>query len=66
MEKRVLKRAESEARSDDNLETLKRRFSTFEKETMPIIKLYENTGLLRKVNAERSIPEIFDDVKTLF
>lgn len=47
MEKRVLKRAESEARSDDNLETLKRRFSTFEKETMPIIKLYESIGLVR-------------------
>ena len=37
MEKRVLKRAESESRSDDNLETLKRRFATFEKETIPVI-----------------------------
>jgi len=47
MEKRVLNRAKSEGRSDDNLETLKRRFATFEKETIPMIKLYEGKGLVR-------------------
>ena len=66
MEKRILKRAQIETRSDDNLETLKRRFATFEKETMPIIKLYESKGLVRKVNAERMIHEIFEDIKKLF
>ena len=66
MEKRVLKRAESEARSDDNIETLKRRFATYEKETIPVIELYEKKGMVKRVNAERTIGEIFEEVKKLF
>eukprot|EP00828_Plagiopyla_frontata_P043699 TRINITY_DN691_c0_g1_i3.p3 TRINITY_DN691_c0_g1~~TRINITY_DN691_c0_g1_i3.p3 ORF type:complete len:125 (-),score=30.97 TRINITY_DN691_c0_g1_i3:25-399(-) len=63
MEKRVLKRAESETRSDDNIETLKRRFATYEKETIPVIELYEKKGMVKRVNAERIIGEIFEEVK---
>jgi adenylate kinase family enzyme len=48
MKKRVLGRAEHEAkttgnvRSDDNEETLLKRFNTFKVETIPIIEKYHN------------------------
>ena len=37
LEKRILKRAEDSGRSDDNLESLRKRFHTFEHDTMPIV-----------------------------
>ncbi|CAJ1945402.1 unnamed protein product [Cylindrotheca closterium] len=37
LEKRILQRAKDSGRSDDNLESLRKRFRTFEQDTMPII-----------------------------
>mmetsp|Transcript_23220 Transcript_23220/g.64568 ORF Transcript_23220/g.64568 Transcript_23220/m.64568 type:complete len:456 (-) Transcript_23220:125-1492(-) len=37
LEGRILERAKNSGRSDDNLESLHKRFGTFERETMPII-----------------------------
>ena len=38
LEERILKRAEDSGRSDDNLASLRKRFHTFEHETMPIVE----------------------------
>jgi adenylate kinase family enzyme len=40
MTKRILKRAESSGRSDDNLESLKKRFKTYSDETKPVVSFY--------------------------
>jgi len=39
-----LKRAKYSGRSDDNLESLKKRFDTYKEETMPIIKIFSDAG----------------------
>ncbi len=46
MEKRILKRAESSGRVDDNPEAIKKRFETYIKETKPIIDEFGNRGKL--------------------
>jgi UMP-CMP kinase len=38
---RIMERSKTSGRNDDNLETLTKRFETFEKETLPIVDLYE-------------------------
>ncbi|CAH2232392.1 jg20985 [Pararge aegeria aegeria] len=58
--------AAGSGRSDDNLESLQKRFNTYLNATMPIIEHYEQTGLVRRVNAESAPEEVFKDVKKLF
>ena len=55
MEKRLLNRGKTSGRIDDNPETIKKRFATFEKETAPIIAKYSSSGSHIKVNAEEEI-----------
>ncbi|XP_045452391.1 UMP-CMP kinase [Melitaea cinxia] len=64
---RCLKRgAAGSGRSDDNLESLKKRFNTYLNDTMPIINHYDEKGLVRRVNAEVPPEEVFNDVKKVF
>lgn len=41
LEKRILSRAETSGRSDDNLESARKRFQTFQKQTMPVVRALE-------------------------
>ena len=50
MEERLLKRGETSGRTDDNIESIKKRFKTFISQTLPVIQLYEKRGKIRKVN----------------
>jgi UMP-CMP kinase len=49
LEKRILERAKASGRSDDNLSSLRKRFTTFEKETVPVV------DALRLVQDETSL-----------
>ena len=48
LEKRILSRAETSGRSDDNLESARRRFNTFQKETEPVVKALERVEQLQR------------------
>ncbi|XP_070614845.1 adenylate kinase isoenzyme 1 isoform X1 [Erythrolamprus reginae] len=64
MVKRLLKRGETSGRVDDNEETIKKRLDTYYKATEPVIAYYEKKGIVRKVNAEGSVDEVFKQVCT--
>jgi UMP-CMP kinase len=64
MKKRLLGR--NEGRADDNEETIAKRLATFNNDTKPIIEFYEKQGNLIKIDASRTVDEIFNDVKTEF
>uniref|UniRef100_A0A8D8R240 UMP-CMP kinase n=1 Tax=Cacopsylla melanoneura TaxID=428564 RepID=A0A8D8R240_9HEMI len=65
--KRCLKRgAEGSGRADDNEESLKKRITVYNNETMPIIKHFEGKNLVKKINAEKSAEEVFEEVQKLF
>lgn len=50
MEERLLKRSETSGRADDNIETIKKRFATFEEKTLPVIDHYEQQNKVKKVS----------------
>ena len=66
MEARLLERGKTSGRSDDNMEAIKKRFVTFQMESMPVVERLEVEGKLRRINAERDLEEVWRDVKALF
>lgn len=65
--KRCLDRgAAGSGRSDDNEESLRKRFATFANETLPIIQHYQRLGLVKRIDAARPPNEVFADVKRAF
>ena len=49
MRERLLERAKSSGRVDDNEETIKKRLKTFEDQTLPVLDVYEKVGKVQKV-----------------
>ncbi|XP_019366086.1 PREDICTED: adenylate kinase isoenzyme 1 isoform X1 [Gavialis gangeticus] len=64
MVKRLLKRGETSGRADDNEETIKMRLETYYKATEPVIAFYESRGIVRKLNAEGTVDDVFKQVCT--
>ncbi|KAI3362274.1 hypothetical protein L3Q82_012588, partial [Scortum barcoo] len=62
MVKRLLKRGETSGRSDDNEETIKKRLDLYYKATEPVIAFYESRGIVRKVDSELQVDEVFSQV----
>lgn len=52
-------------RADDNEETVSKRLKVFEAQTAPLINFYEAEGKLHTVNGQRSMEQIFADLKTI-
>eukprot|EP00062_Callorhinchus_milii_P017914 gi/632970824/ref/XP_007901862.1/ PREDICTED: UMP-CMP kinase [Callorhinchus milii] len=63
---RCMERGLNSNRSDDNLESLKKRFQTYWESTRPIIEHYHKLGKVRKVDASSTIEEVFADVQKIF
>jgi len=53
LEQRLLERGKTSGRSDDNLASIKKRFKTFQSETMPVVEIFEGDGTLHKIQAEQ-------------
>jgi adenylate kinase len=49
-------------RADDNVETVKARLATYEKQTQPLIDYYNEAGLLRSVDGTGEPEGIYEDV----
>ena len=45
-------------RSDDNVETAKKRYETYENSTKPLLEYYSKSGLLKNIGGENRIEEI--------
>lgn len=63
MEKRLIGRGETSGRSDDNLDSIRKRFATYENETRPILEVFRAEGKLLAVNADRAVEEVWKDVE---
>ena len=50
-------------RKDDNEETARLRFVTYEKETAPLYDYFKQMGILKEIDADRSILEIWEEIK---
>lgn len=66
MTNRLLERGKTSGRSDDNIESIKKRFVTYENETKEIIKYYSQLNKNYNVNAETEPENVFEEIKKLF
>lgn len=60
--KRLLKRAQTEGRADDNEETIRTRMQVYEAETRPLLDHYRERDLLVEINGEQTIEEVQADL----
>uniref|UniRef100_A0A0G4I749 UMP-CMP kinase n=1 Tax=Chromera velia CCMP2878 TaxID=1169474 RepID=A0A0G4I749_9ALVE len=66
METRLLERGKDSGRTDDNVESIRKRFRTYQTETMPIIQHFESLDKLRKIDANPPKDTVWTAVKALF
>src|ERR1700742_4758017 len=64
LEERLLNRGKTSGRSDDNAESIKKRFKTFEETSMPVVEYYEKEGKVVKVDATPSPEKVYEETKT--
>lgn len=63
MLRRLMKRAETSGREDDNLESIKKRFRTFVETSMPVVEYYEKLGKVLRVDASLGVGEVYGEVR---
>lgn len=63
---RCLERGKHSGRTDDNPESMAKRLDTYLNQTMPIVQHYEKLGIVRRIDANREISQVFEDVRQLF
>ncbi|XP_005178088.3 UMP-CMP kinase [Musca domestica] len=64
---RCLSRGKSgSGRSDDNMESLKKRIQTYNNDSLPIIKHFEELGKVKQIDASPSSDEVFSKVEEVF
>ncbi|KAI9739587.1 MAG: bifunctional uridylate/adenylate kinase [Cirrosporium novae-zelandiae] len=63
LEKRLLERGKTSGRSDDNKESIQKRFKTFVETSMPVVNKFDKATKVVKVTADRSMEEVYEEVK---
>lgn len=63
MSKRLLIRGKTSGRSDDNAESIRKRFRTFVETSMPVVDYYATQNKVVKINAERDPETVHKDTQ---
>lgn len=50
-------------RSDDTAETVSNRLAVYQKQTAPLLEYYQQRGIVREVNGELAIDEVFQEIE---
>ena len=59
---RLLKRAKIEHRVDDTKEVVEHRWDVYEKETKPVVSFYKKKKILKEVNGDLSINQVYKQI----
>lgn len=62
MKERLLNRGKTSGRSDDNEESIKKRFKTFVETSMPVVDYFEKEGRVVKVSAVGTEQEVYEHI----
>ena len=62
MRERLLNRGKTSGRSDDNEESIKKRFKTFVETSMPVVDYFEKQNKVVKVSSAQSVRDVYDGV----
>lgn len=63
MQKRLLNRGKTSGRSDDNEESIKKRFKTFVETSMPVVDYFEKQGRVVKVIATKAPDDVYKETR---
>jgi UMP-CMP kinase len=63
MEKRLLERGKTSGRSDDNAESIRKRFRTFIETSMPVVDYFESQGRVVKVGATQTKEAVYKETR---
>lgn len=63
---RLLERGQTSGRNDDKLDVIRKRFRTFQEESTPIVENYQATGQVRTIVSDKSVEQVYQQVKELF
>ena len=66
MVNRLLERGKHSGRNDDNIDSIRKRFLTYEESTRPIIEHFAKAGKIREVDSNRDQELVFRDVSAHF
>lgn len=66
MLERLLERGKTSGRNDDNPESIKKRFVTYEESTRPIITHFTDIGKIKAVDSNRDPELVYADVRVFF
>uniref|UniRef100_A0A8D1W9A8 Adenylate kinase isoenzyme 5 n=1 Tax=Sus scrofa TaxID=9823 RepID=A0A8D1W9A8_PIG len=62
LKERLQKRAEQQGRPDDNLKATQRRLMNFKQNAAPLVKYFQEKGLIMTFDADRDEDEVFYDI----
>ncbi|KAL7283117.1 UMP-CMP kinase [Trametes coccinea BRFM310] len=65
MLKRLLERAKTSGREDDNEESIRKRFRVYKEQTMPVIEHYSKEGKVATIDATATIEEVHQKAKEI-
>merc|ERR1711939_980079 len=63
MQRRLLERGKTSGRSDDNAESIKKRFKTFVETSMPVVEYFEGQNRVVKVLATKTPDEVYKETR---
>ncbi|KAL0216682.1 hypothetical protein P9112_008866 [Eukaryota sp. TZLM1-RC] len=66
LRERLLERGRSSGRSDDNVESIMKRFFVFKDQTQPVIHHFEEEGRLKMVRSDDHVDVVFERLRPLF
>ncbi|TPX35399.1 hypothetical protein SeMB42_g07182 [Synchytrium endobioticum] len=64
--RRLLKRGETSGRADDNIETITKRFKTFQDASRPVIKYFEGLERCVKISSDTDPEEVYEQTRAHF
>ena len=64
--KRILSRGQTSGRSDDTGDSIRVRLEVYKKDTEPLIKFYEDKGILTKINGVGNVDDIYELISKEF
>uniref|UniRef100_A0A3P8SYZ6 Adenylate kinase isoenzyme 5 n=1 Tax=Amphiprion percula TaxID=161767 RepID=A0A3P8SYZ6_AMPPE len=62
LKERLQKRAEQQGRPDDNPKAINRRLTNFKQNTIPLVKYFQERGLIVTLDADRDEEQVFCDI----
>ena len=52
-------------RDDDKPEIVRERLQEYQQKTAPLLEFYQQKGLIKRINAEKSVEDVFEEIKKL-